>query len=607
MEKKGPAKAKKESVSGMRGYTDKPVKGRAEDLFDVGKYIVGLSSFIQECDTPMTIAVQGDWGSGKTSFMHLIEEEIGEKGKTLPIWFNTWLFSQFNLGERLPMMLISRLSAALKVKGKEGEILKNSLSALCHLAASAADSLSGLDISGTIKEFKGDGRDVTEVLDKLRSQFQDCVKQALAEQKKERVVIFVDDLDRLQPARAVELLEVLKLFLDCDDCVFVLAIDYEVVSQGVRQKYGDLLGQDKGRSFFDKIIQVPFKMPVAHYDVETYVKKALEKMDLKVDCAGPYVDLIRASIGYNPRGMKRLLNAFLLLQKIHGGEGLESEFEKRLLFAVLCLQLSYEEIYNFVVRNYEDLEPDFFRQLTDPDTYANYLEQVDSEQSNPQVEQLFDEWGLNANTDVGRVIAFMQSFYNALLNEKKELTDEELGRLGEILHVAATTASESPLKGTVVVANQATGKGIRYLNQLEETANYHKIDEKIVYDSKKKLPGWNGCEVRGGSLFGESYEAAKFNELLCRTMSRLYQRDPERFLAVREDAKKYKLSSLFQGSGGSFHTPNQLEGVDIQVETYSSNQQKVSELKRLMKAMNYDPGELKILARLATRVEAGKE
>ena len=159
----------------------------------------------------------------------------------------------------------------------------------------------------------------------------------------------------------------------------------------------------------------------------------------------------------------------------------------------------------------------------------------------------------------------------------------------------------------MVVANQAPGKGIRYLNQLEETANYHKIDEKIVYDSKKKLPGWNGCEVRGGSLFGESYEAAKFNELLCRTMSRLYQRDPERFLAVREDAKKYKLSSLFQGSGGSFHTPNQLEGVDIQVETYSSNQQKVSELKRLMKAMNYDPGELKILARLAARVEAGKE
>lgn len=55
------------------------------------------------------------------------------------------------------------------------------------------------------------------------------------------MVIFVDDLDRLQPAKAVELLEVLKVFLDCEKCVYVLAVDYEVVTQGIKQKFGDLL------------------------------------------------------------------------------------------------------------------------------------------------------------------------------------------------------------------------------------------------------------------------------------------------------------------------------------------------------------------------------
>ena len=54
--------------------------------------------------------------------------------------------------------------------------------------------------------------DVTEAISTLKARFQDCVKQALKEQKKDRVVFFVDDLDRLEPARAVELLEVLKLF-----------------------------------------------------------------------------------------------------------------------------------------------------------------------------------------------------------------------------------------------------------------------------------------------------------------------------------------------------------------------------------------------------------
>lgn len=44
----------------MVGFTDKPLSGRSEDIFAVGKYINGLSSFILECDTPMTVAVQGD-------------------------------------------------------------------------------------------------------------------------------------------------------------------------------------------------------------------------------------------------------------------------------------------------------------------------------------------------------------------------------------------------------------------------------------------------------------------------------------------------------------------------------------------------------------------
>ena len=88
----------------MVGFTDKPLSGRSEDIFDVGKYINGLSSFILECDTPMTVAVQGDWGSGKTSFMMLIQEALGKK--VLPVWFNTWQFSQFNLGDRLPLLLV---------------------------------------------------------------------------------------------------------------------------------------------------------------------------------------------------------------------------------------------------------------------------------------------------------------------------------------------------------------------------------------------------------------------------------------------------------------------------------------------------------------------
>ena len=62
----------------MIGNMDKPVENKKDDILGIGKYIDGLSSFIRKCDTPMTVAIQGDWGSGKTSFMNMIKEEIAD-------------------------------------------------------------------------------------------------------------------------------------------------------------------------------------------------------------------------------------------------------------------------------------------------------------------------------------------------------------------------------------------------------------------------------------------------------------------------------------------------------------------------------------------------
>ncbi|HEY5466973.1 MAG TPA: P-loop NTPase fold protein, partial [Clostridia bacterium] len=72
----------------MSGFTDTPAKKITEDIFNIKNYIEGLSSFILECNTPMTIAIQGDWGSGKTSMMNMVRESI--ENQVVPVWFNTW-------------------------------------------------------------------------------------------------------------------------------------------------------------------------------------------------------------------------------------------------------------------------------------------------------------------------------------------------------------------------------------------------------------------------------------------------------------------------------------------------------------------------------------
>ena len=89
------------------GCPDVPIADIKDDRFNVGQYINGLSSFILTCDTPMTVSIQGDWGSGKTSMMNMVEANI--RNLALPIWFNTWQFSQFSLGNSLAISMMEVL------------------------------------------------------------------------------------------------------------------------------------------------------------------------------------------------------------------------------------------------------------------------------------------------------------------------------------------------------------------------------------------------------------------------------------------------------------------------------------------------------------------
>ena len=86
-------------------------------------------------------------------------------------------------------------------------------------------------------------------------------------------MVYVDDLDRIDPEDAVSILELLKNIFNIKDCVFVLAIDYQVVVKGLKEKFGEPTPENEWefRSFFDKIIQLPFC--VWNYSFFFFVKK----------------------------------------------------------------------------------------------------------------------------------------------------------------------------------------------------------------------------------------------------------------------------------------------------------------------------------------------
>ena len=133
-----------------------------------------------------------------------------------------------------------------------------------------------------------------------------------------KVVFFVDDLDRIPPGDAVEVLEALKNIFDIPNCVFVLAIDYDVVVKGLESKFGPKTDENERefRSFFDKIIQVPFSMPVGTYDIENFLVQKLTDLNVPISEENKefYAKTVRHTIGYNPRSLKRYLNSFSLIK-----------------------------------------------------------------------------------------------------------------------------------------------------------------------------------------------------------------------------------------------------------------------------------------------------
>ena len=456
-----------------QGLTD---EAATVDLFNINKHLDGLSRFIKACNTPMTISIQGSWGSGKTSIMKMVEHEI-EKD-VIPVFFNTWQFSQFDLGNSLAFSMIKVLLNKLQ---DDESFIKHFTSVCSNALTTALKSVSIYNINVDLKKCTEKTADdnYAEQIENLHQHFQEVVNNACQREHKDRVVIFVDDLDRLVPSKAVELLEVLKLFLDCKQCVFVLAIDYEVVIRGAIKKYGfasynsEKIDEkernreyEKGKSFFDKIIQVPFKVPVAVYDIKNYLKDGFNKINLKIDDNDlqDYIDLCASSIGSNPRSLKRLLNAFLLLTFI--GEGsidLNNKDKAKLLFAALCLQQYNEKIYNRIVSHCKcDLNDDYQVKLCISDLY-NLLSELSNEEEN--CNDINDDYGtdlLASNLDLYRksfcdcflrtakiVISENDNNCESDSNSSHDISDNNkiaLNHFIETLALSSTTASDSQSK-----------------------------------------------------------------------------------------------------------------------------------------------------------------
>jgi len=447
----------------MSSITDIPIRRLEEDLLKINKYAKALSDFILKSDTPITIGLQGEWGTGKTSLMSILNESLSASNVATS-WVNTWEYSLFRgASETTPAVLQGMLEKLVDCCKQEGnwdvgdeatQKVKQVGKFLGGVANQLVAGKTGIDIKAAAEGTSAGGGASTIGISEIKADIASVIQKLIDSggNPYRKVVFFVDDLDRIPPNDAVEVLEALKNIFDIPNCIFVLAIDYEVVVKGLEGKFGPKTKENERefRSFFDKIIQVPFSMPVGTYRIENFLLEKFQRMGFTFseEDAEEYAKVVRLTVGTNPRSLKRYLNSYSLINEVklsdEEDEGAESSL---MLFALLGIQISYPYLFRMLTKH-----PDF----TNWDNSFTTREDIDLDEMKKKLEaygdsELLDEeweqilWSLCQRDAYLRSRAFdALALFNGLRDKYGEsLTDE----LEDAMEFAAITGVDDDAAG----------------------------------------------------------------------------------------------------------------------------------------------------------------
>jgi len=274
------------------------------------------------------------------------------------------------------------------------------LAALPDIAMKLAETIDGLDSSAVedaLKKIKKGDKSTHINIRDFHKQFSELIE--LSEINK--LVVFIDDLDRCTPNTIIETLEAIRLFLYAKNSVFILAADERLVKYAVTRKYPDIPGMHSSisRDYLEKLIQFPITVtPLGRAEVETYMKllfvsnasledKDFEKIRKKALGKGPkdlfkvtlsmkdiervtdapnenlvenialaelLAPLLSVGLAGNPRQIKRFLNTIIFRQSMANGK--EIKLETKILAKLMLL---------------EYFKPDFFRKLAELQAVQN--------------------------------------------------------------------------------------------------------------------------------------------------------------------------------------------------------------------------------------------
>ena len=339
--------------------SDSPTRTR--DLLHFKRYVDPLVKLItnEDTETPFTIGIFGGWGTGKTTLLEMIEEQVREK-KYPTVWFNPWMYQT---EDNLIVPLLQTIHDSLLESGTDRfkDCAKRMATVVAQISASVlmkTVTMGGVsleDIEKRMETYNNRHAEALSTIRKLRTKLQEVVNELTDNGQNGRLVIYIDDLDRCVPTKIIGLLEAIKLFLDLKNAIIFMAIDRDIVQQGIQIFYKDF-NIDKEKcdpltaDYLDKMIQVPLYLPPIGSDqVGKYIQQLFLNSDLD-----EYKELFQKCLYPNPRKIKRVLNIYTLSSAIIDSEPRWHNINKSILAKLVIIQQQWSDLYHEIIR-YNDL------------------------------------------------------------------------------------------------------------------------------------------------------------------------------------------------------------------------------------------------------------
>ena len=324
------------------------------------QYARAFAGIIRESEPRFAIGVFGNWGSGKTTLMRAIERRLADDPEVITLWFNAWRYER---EEHLIVPMLDTLREALLAWAEANEANTDrheSSTRARRAAATVARAARAILVGLTLRAGLPGGPELALDASKIVADWSQAPLDTAAEPQSfyhasftalqgslegvigpdvQRIVIFVDDLDRCLPANALQVLESMKLFFDLTGFVFVVGLDRRVVELAIEAKYGaggPAEAPIKGVDYIKKIFQVPFTLPaISRLQLDEFLGtiappqiSPAQGEDLRKRVR-PHLTHLVADAGVNPREVKRYLNAYTLQRRTR--PNLDAD-------VVLCLQ-----------------------------------------------------------------------------------------------------------------------------------------------------------------------------------------------------------------------------------------------------------------------------